>query len=277
MIIKSPTVLLVSLCAGLVSSYALASDMTDENQTSSLKRKAPSEIVKIGDKKRLCVSPFDQDETSPDPTQRASLEKEGSGSMRTDHSACVDEDTLQVLPAGQAFGAAESEHETPSTIRLASAAWGHTQAAYESSDLKEKHQHFLMAAALYDSALDSKSPDARLMVCALHAHYDLGELEPEGQGVPHFNETVKLFNQALECIRLPSTAYCYAAKAHIKLGEGSCAQERLNSLKTARGICEDGLTLYPESRNLLNQASGIHALLADKYALAYQRAVEKKG
>lgn len=276
MIIKSPTVLVVSLCAGLVSSYALASDMSDENQTSSLKRKAPTPLVKIGDTKRVCASPFDQDETSPNPAQRSSLEEEGRASMRSDQSASVDENAPHALRNEQAIDAALSEQENTSSFVLGSAAWMSLRTAYESAPC-DKHEHFHRAAQLYDSALACpENPDARIIVCALLAHYDLAELEPEEQSALHLKETIRLFNQALGRIRLPSHAYLYAAKAYMKIDEGSCAQERLNSLKTARGICEDGLDLYPDSRNLLKQTSLIHKGLCALYEAAHQKAVAKK-
>ncbi|MCA0370190.1 MAG: hypothetical protein LCH26_03700 [Proteobacteria bacterium] len=275
MIIKSPTVLVVSLCAGLVSSYALASDMSDENQTSSLKRKAPTDLVKIGDTKRQCVPSFAQDETSPDPAQRSPLE-EGRASMRSDQSASVDENPPHALRNEQAIDAALSEQENTSSFVLGSAAWMSLRTAYESAPC-DKHEHFHRAAQLYDSALACpENPDARIIVCALLAHYDLAEFKPEEQSVLHLKETIRLFNQALGRIRLPSHAYLYAAKAYMKIDEGSCAQERLNSLKTARGICEDGLDLYPDSRNLLKQTSLIHKVLCALYEAAHQKAVAKK-
>ncbi|MBA4118061.1 MAG: hypothetical protein C0514_04100 [Candidatus Puniceispirillum sp.] len=276
MIIKSPTVFVVSLCAGVVSSYALASDMRDENQTSSLKRKAPSQLVKIGDTKRQCISAFALDETSPDPSQRAPLEEEGRESMKPDHSASVDENPPHALKNEQAIDAALSEQENTSSFVLGSAAWMSLRTAYESAP-HDKHEHFHRAAQLYDSALACpENPDARIIVCALLAHYDLAEFEPEEQSVRHLKETIRLFDQALGRIRLPSHAYLYAAKAHIKIGEGSCVQERFHSVKTARTICEDGLNLYPDSRNLLKQTSVIHKVLCELYEEAHQKAVAKK-
>ncbi|MBA4118062.1 MAG: hypothetical protein C0514_04105 [Candidatus Puniceispirillum sp.] len=289
---KYSNVLVLSLCAGLFSTCALASDTDEETEgdrVTSLKRKAPNDLVKIGDTKRQCVEGTvrrlarARDKISQEPVQLSPQEKEGLMHMELYHKAASQEQKrAHAALAVEIFDGIIEGQENPGTKVLGWAASSHFRLASHCAP-EEQYAQNLKAAQLYDRSLATREdPDHRFIASAAHAHFKSGTLGPGPQKLPHFREAVRLFSQAMESGAAPANLYLYTAVAHLEIGKRSSVKEKVISLQAAQRVCEDGLKVCPEKpnllrQNLLRQLSYIHMGLGEYYTKECNKNLIKKG
>ncbi|MCA0370191.1 MAG: hypothetical protein LCH26_03705 [Proteobacteria bacterium] len=292
MSVKYLNILVLSLCVGLSSTCALASDTDEETEgdrVTSLKRKAPTDLVKIGDTKRQCVEGTvrrlsrPKDKISQEPVQLSPQEKEGHMHMELYFKATLEEQKrAHASLAAEIFDGIIEGQENPGTKVLGWAASSHFRLASHCAS-EEQYAHSSKAAQLYDRALVTREdPDHRFVASAAHAHFKLGMLAPVPQKLPHFQEAIRLFSQALESGEAPANLYLYTAVAHLEIGKRSSVKEKVVSLQAAQRACEDGLSACPENpsmlrQNLLRQLSYIHMGLGQYYAKEANKNLVKKG